>query len=222
MQGNVIPAEASCKCALVVRFGSSNREIHAYLTADYGHDNPGTLVDLAIAGGVLVVSRTNVFAPGTYTQSGVVTEMTELGQAPLENATVSRVNEEGSGWQDGTTDKNGFYEIHGLYDGSREVAVWKEGYETREKRRGDPRRYTIRYPTRPALSRVCPATSRLVRASNVHHSMCRHPVSYTRRRLMQRPAIRGAVGAIASFAASPATDAHAQRRWRSRLRGRYR
>jgi len=129
VQGNVIPAEASCKCALVVRVGSSNREIRAYLTADYGHDNPGTLVDLAIAGGVLVVSRTNVFAPGTYTQSGVVTEMTETGQAPVANANVSRVNEEGSGWQDGTTDKNGFYEIHGLYDGSRDVAVWKEGYE---------------------------------------------------------------------------------------------
>jgi hypothetical protein len=128
-QGNVIPAEASCTCGLVVRFGTSMGERRAYLTADYGHDNPGTLVDLAIAGGVLVVRRTNVFAPGTYTQSGVVTEMTERGQAPLENASVSRVDEEGTGWQGGTTDKNGFYEIHGLYDGSRKVAVSKEGYE---------------------------------------------------------------------------------------------
>ena len=32
----------------------------------------------------------------------------------------------------GTTDKNGFYEIHGLYDGSRTVSVIKEGYETIE------------------------------------------------------------------------------------------
>jgi hypothetical protein len=130
VQGHAISADASCKCSLVVRFGTSNGERRAYLTADYGHDNPGTLVDLAIAGGVLVVSRTNVFAPGTYTQSGVVTEMTETAQAPLENAKVFRLDEEASGWVDGSTDKNGFYEIHGLYDGSRAVAVIKEGYKT--------------------------------------------------------------------------------------------
>src|SRR6202043_3140072 len=51
VQGNAISAEASCKCSLVVHFGTSNGERRAYLTADYIHDNPGTLVDLAIAGG---------------------------------------------------------------------------------------------------------------------------------------------------------------------------
>jgi hypothetical protein len=131
-QGNAISAEASCKCWLVVRFGTSNGQRRAYLTADYGHDNPGTVVDLAITGGALVVSRTNVFAPGTYTQSGVVTEETETGPAPLENAGVWRLNEEQSGWQVGTTDKNGFYEIRGLYDGSRAIGVFKDGYKSVE------------------------------------------------------------------------------------------
>lgn len=129
-EGNFIPADASCKCTLVVRFGTRNGERRAYLTADYGHDNPGTVVDLEIAGGVLVVSRTNVFPPGTYTLSGVVTEVTETGQGPVENAGVWRVNEEETGWQEGTTNKDGFYEIHGLYDGSKEVSVMKEGYNT--------------------------------------------------------------------------------------------
>ena len=114
-QGNYIPAEGSCHCWFVVHFGTRAGERRAYLTADYGHENPGTVVDLEIAGGALVVSRTDVFPPGTYTQSGVVTEMTATGQAPIENAGVWRINEEESGWQGATTDKNGFYEIHGLY-----------------------------------------------------------------------------------------------------------
>lgn len=129
-EGNFIPAEASCKCTLVVHFGTRNGERRAYLTADYIHDNPGTVVDLEIAGGVLVVSRTNVFPPGTYTLSGVVTEVTETGQAPIEDAGVWRLNDEGSGYREGKTDKSGFYEIHGLYDGSRDITVIKEGYET--------------------------------------------------------------------------------------------
>jgi hypothetical protein len=130
-EGNFIPAEASCKCTLVVHFGTRNAERRAYLTADYGHDNPGDVVDLEIAGGVLVVSRTNVFPPGTYTLSGVVTEVRDrTGQAPVEGAGVWRLNDEGSGWRVGKTDKSGFYEIHGLYDGSREISVIKESYET--------------------------------------------------------------------------------------------
>jgi hypothetical protein len=130
VNGNGINAEASCQCWLVVRFGTRDGERHGYLTADYGHDNPGTMVDLAIAGGVLVVSPTDVFPPGTHTLSGVVTEVTQTGQVPLENASVWRLNEERSGWVGGRTDKDGFYEIHGLYDGSWEISVGKEGYET--------------------------------------------------------------------------------------------
>jgi hypothetical protein len=130
-QGNAISADGSCQCWLIVRFGAANGERRAYLTADYGHDNPGTLVDLAIVGGALSVSRTGIFAPGTYTLSGVITEPTDnAGQAPVQNAGVWRLNEEATGWQVGTTDANGFYEMGGLYDGSREVSVFKEGYET--------------------------------------------------------------------------------------------
>ena len=134
-QGNVISlsantAEASCKCTLVVRFGTRDGERRAYLTADYIHDNPGTLVDLEIAAGALAVSRTNVFPPGTYTLSGVVTEATATGLVPVENAEVWRLDEEQSGWDHNTTDKNGFYQLHGLSDGSREATFSKEGYQT--------------------------------------------------------------------------------------------
>jgi hypothetical protein len=124
----VIPAERACQCWLIVRFGISNGERRAYFTADYGHDNPGTLVDLDIAGGVLVVRRTEQFAPGTYTQSGVITDVTAQGVVLVEGAIVSRVNEEGTGWQDATTDSRGFYELRGLYDGRREGGVRKPGY----------------------------------------------------------------------------------------------
>jgi hypothetical protein len=130
VQGNSIAFHASCQCSLVVRYGTRQGERRAYLTADYIHDNPGTLVDLAITGGVLVVNRTSVFPPGTYTQSGLVTERTDRGSVPIENAHIDRLDEEETGWQVGTTDKNGFYEIHGLNDGSRQVEVSKEGYET--------------------------------------------------------------------------------------------
>ena len=45
-------------CTFEVRFGTKNGERRAYLTADYGHDNPGTLVDVEVSGGALVVTRT--------------------------------------------------------------------------------------------------------------------------------------------------------------------
>ena len=127
-QQNSIPAEMACACWLIVRFGIRNGERRAYLTADYGHDNPGTLVDLGIAGAALTVTRTTLFAPGTFTMSGVITEPSEDGPLPVADAMVTRVNEEGSGWQSGATDRNGFYEVHGLYDGARDVAVIKNGY----------------------------------------------------------------------------------------------
>jgi len=127
-QQNSIPAEAACTCWLIVRFGIRDGQRRAYLTADYGHDNPGTLVDLGIAGAALTVTRTTLFAPGTFTMSGVITEPSEDGPLPVADAMVTRVNEEGSGWQGDTTDRNGFYEVHGLYDGARDVAVIKSGY----------------------------------------------------------------------------------------------
>jgi len=74
-----------------------------------------------------------VFAPGTFTMSGVITEPSESGTLPVRDASVTRVNEEGSGWQGSKTDKNGFYEIRGLYDGDRDVAVIKDGYNTNQR-----------------------------------------------------------------------------------------
>jgi hypothetical protein len=130
--GNVA-AEPCCQCWLVVRFGASSGGRRAYLTADYGHFNPGTLVALEIAGGALIVSRTDVYPPGTYTLSGIVTEATETGLTPIENASVYRLNEEGGGWDEATTDRNGFYEIHGLTDGSRLTGFSKDGYQKVEQ-----------------------------------------------------------------------------------------
>jgi hypothetical protein len=127
--GNSVSVPA-CACSLVVRFGSRDGERRAYLTADYIHDNPGTLVSLGIAGASLTITRTTLFAPGTHTLSGVITETSETGSLPVEGAGVWRLNEEGSGWQVATSDKNGFYELKGLYDGGREVSVIKDGYDT--------------------------------------------------------------------------------------------
>ena len=45
------------------RFGTKDGERRAYLTADYGHENPGTLVDVDVVGGALFVKRLSVF-PG--------------------------------------------------------------------------------------------------------------------------------------------------------------
>jgi hypothetical protein len=90
--------EASCQCWLVVRFGATDGERRAYLTADVGHSNPGTVGDLEISGSALVVSWTDLFPPGTYTLSGVVTEATASGLVPIENAEVWRLDEEQSGW----------------------------------------------------------------------------------------------------------------------------
>ena len=129
VQGNSISVPG-CACTLAVRFGTQEGERRAYLTADYIHDNPGTLVDLSISGAALTISPTTVFAPGTYTLSGVVTETSENGPIPVEGAGVWRLNEEGSGWQVATTDKDGLYAMHGLYDGEREVALIKDGYVT--------------------------------------------------------------------------------------------
>jgi len=124
--GLYIPAESACHCWFEVRFGTSDGERRAYLTADYGHDNPGTIVDLEVAGGVLVVRRTDVFPPGTYTLSGAVTEQTPTGRVPLEGVRV--LFPIGSGYRGATTAKDGLYEIPGLYDGSVVVSASKEGY----------------------------------------------------------------------------------------------
>ena len=49
-------------CAFEVRFGARDGERRADPTVDYGHDNPGTLVDVEVVGGALVVTKTELYA----------------------------------------------------------------------------------------------------------------------------------------------------------------
>jgi hypothetical protein len=120
-QGSYVPAEGLCACWLEVRFGSVAGERRAYLTADYGHDNPGSLIALDLVDGRLAFARTDLFPPGTYTLSGIVTEMTPTGSVPVAGTQIWRGY--GTGWQVGKTDSSGFYEIHGLYNRTDEVSV---------------------------------------------------------------------------------------------------
>lgn len=110
-------------CTLVVRFGSRDGERRAYLTADYGHNNPGTVVDVEVTGGMLVVTRTGEFPPGSPTLSGVVTEMTSAGPVAVAGAYVAHGERDAT-----TTDDAGFYEIRGLVDGRDVVIAGKQGY----------------------------------------------------------------------------------------------
>ena len=118
----------------IVRFGIVGGERRAYLTAiDDEGLNPGTLVDLDVAGGKLVIVRTNVFPPGTYTLSGytlsgVVAEMTPSGLMPIEGAFVMLTYGAGADYQRATTDRDGRFEIRGLYDRVKAVDVYKDGF----------------------------------------------------------------------------------------------
>ena len=98
------------------------------MTVDYGHDNPGTMVDVEVAGGALLVTRTTSYLPGTFSLSGVVTEVTPHGIVPVAGVIVYRAVT--GGWQDATTDATGFYKISGLNDGTEEVSAMKTGYQT--------------------------------------------------------------------------------------------
>jgi len=136
--------EPSCQCWLVVRFGEADGERRAYMTGDVvGHSNPGTIVHLESTGSALIVSWTNVFPPGTYTLSGVITEATATGLVPIEHADVSRLNEEQRGWDHASTDSKGVYQLHGLSDSHRRATFSKEGYQPLEQGdvpvRGDTR-----------------------------------------------------------------------------------
>ncbi len=127
----ITPAESLCGCWLEVRFGTKDGERRAYLTAEYGHYNPGTLVDLARTDGGLTMIQTSVYPPGTPTLSGVVTEMTSRGPVPLEGVYVAR--EVFGGWREARTDATGSYAIQGLSDGIAVVSVGKEGFRTEER-----------------------------------------------------------------------------------------
>ena len=136
-------------CAFEVRFGSKDGERRAYLTVDYGHRNPGTLVDVEVAGATLVVTQTTAYPPGTFTLSGIVTEVTAAGAVrPVAGAVVYRAVT--SGWQEATTDAKGSYQIHGLNDGTEAVSAIKDGYQTTEESvtvKGDTR-FNIRLSRR--------------------------------------------------------------------------
>jgi hypothetical protein len=86
ISGRICEAE----CAFEVRFGTKDGDRRAYLTVDYGHDNPGTLVDVEVVGGALVVTQTQMYAPGTFTLSGRVTELMAGNEIPVEGAHVYR------------------------------------------------------------------------------------------------------------------------------------
>jgi hypothetical protein len=125
-QGLTVIADAVCRCWFEVRFGTKDGERRAYLTADYGHDNPGSIVDLEVVGGALVVTRTQVFPPGTFTLFGVVTEA-PAGVVGVEGVLIQRGYE--TGWLSAVTDSHGFYEIRGLYTRTDEIHASKHGYE---------------------------------------------------------------------------------------------
>jgi hypothetical protein len=115
-------------CAFVVRFGIKDGERRAYLTVDYGHENPGTLVDVEVANAALVVTQTDLYPPGSPTLTGVVTEVTSTGLMPVEGVLVYRGVT--TGYRVATTDTQGFYRIPGLFESVDVVSTDKEGYES--------------------------------------------------------------------------------------------
>jgi hypothetical protein len=151
--GSVIDAERACSCQFEVRFGTEGGDRRAYLTADWGHDNPGTIVDLEIAGGQLTVTRGTGYPPGSFTLSGVVAEETDDGIAPAAGAWVRLIV--GFGWRESYTDVEGRYEIPGLYPSSPVVEAIKAGYvpSQQEVSIAGNTRYDIRL-RRPATAEV--------------------------------------------------------------------
>ena len=127
INGRICPED----CVFEVRFGAKDGERRAYLTVDYGHYNPGTVVDVEVSGGALLVTETSLYPPGMAALSGTVTEMTEAGEMPVEGAKVYR--RMSSGWRTATTDKDGFYAMQGMIDGTEDVEVHKDGYRTEKK-----------------------------------------------------------------------------------------
>lgn len=99
----------------------------------------------ACGGGNQSASLTSPSAPPlsagpspTYTLSGVVSEATPAGPAPIEGAQVEESNRHVAA----RTDRNGFFSLSGLFAGSSSILVSKENYET------DRRTVTINGDTR--------------------------------------------------------------------------
>ena len=113
-------------CVFSIRFGTRDGQRRAYLTVDYGHSNPGTLVETEVKNGALAVTQTTLFPPGTPTLSGVVTEVTPAGKVPVAGASVARSVP--AGWQYAETDQSGFYSMPGIIEGTAQVYISKDGY----------------------------------------------------------------------------------------------
>lgn len=122
IEGNICPQG----CAFEVRFGTRDGERRAYLTVDYGHDNPGTLVDVEVTSEGLRVTQTSVVPPGSPTLTGIVTELTATGRVLIAGAVVARPVR--GGWQSTRTGADGSYRLPGLIDGTATVEVHKDGY----------------------------------------------------------------------------------------------
>jgi IPT/TIG domain len=115
-----------CRCTIEVRFGTRNSERQAFLTADYGHDNPETILNVELTGGVLTAERSTVYVPGTFLLTGVITEMTDAGPTPVEGVAV--VVSTDTGWRSSLSDRNGSYQMAGL-ENTREVVVIDDRYQ---------------------------------------------------------------------------------------------
>jgi carboxypeptidase family protein len=115
------------ECWFEMRFGTKDGQRRAYLTVDYGHSNPDTVVDIEVVGGALVVTQTQMYVPGTFTLSGRVTELTAGGEIPVEGAHVYRLV--GGGWREAVTDNNGDYRMLGMFASTSKVEISKPGYE---------------------------------------------------------------------------------------------
>jgi hypothetical protein len=140
LSGIYIPAAHVCECEFEVRFGTEDGERRAYLTADWGHDNPGTVVDLAVTGGTLIVRRSDRYPPGSYTLSGIVSEATPAGNVPVAGIPVYFGTR--TGWLAAVTDPNGFYQFRGLYNGGETLQINSPGHQalqTRVSINGDTR-----------------------------------------------------------------------------------
>jgi hypothetical protein len=118
--------EKLCNCWFEVRFGTKDGQRLAYMIADDG-EAPGTIVNLEVVDGTLVLSPSDVYPPGTVTLSGVVNEATLTGQTPLAGALLHWYVSDF--WREATTDRNGFYTIPGVYDQSSVLDVSLAGYQ---------------------------------------------------------------------------------------------
>ena len=101
-------------CAFSVRFGTEDGQRGAYLTVDYGHNNPGTLVNVEIVGDSIVVTQTSRVPPGTPTLSASCRRSSMISVAVL-GARLGRMGQ----WTIGN--RQGCREL-----GNWELGIWNE------------------------------------------------------------------------------------------------